>query len=118
MRREGLRAIEVANLQMADVDPDERTMIVRGKGGHERALPVVDEVWAALWSYLDERGTFAGRLLQSYQRSYAAVDDGLSAKYVATLVGKVFRRAGIDSSGHALRHSFATEMLRNGANLA
>ncbi len=117
MRREGLRAIEVANLQLADVDADDRSMVVSGKGGHERALPIVDEVWRALRTYLSSRGTFAGSMLQSYQQSYANPDDGISAKYVARLVGNVFRRAGVSGSGHALRHGFATELLRNGANL-
>lgn len=117
MRREGLRAIEVAGLQVGDIDPDDRSMIVRGKGGHERALPIVDDVWHAIRAYTAERGNHAGHLLQAYQQSYANPDDGLTSKYVARLVGNVFRRAGVPGSGHALRHSFATELLRNGANL-
>jgi site-specific recombinase XerD len=117
MRREGLRAIEVANLELADIDGDERSMIVRGKGGHERALPIVDEVWAALETYLAERGRFDGHLLQAYRPSYAHVDDGITARYVVRLVGDAFRRAGVKASGHALRHTFATDLLRNGANL-
>jgi site-specific recombinase XerD len=117
MRREGLRACEVANLQVADIDGDDRSMAVKGKGGHERALPVVDEIWSAIQTHLGERGHHAGHLLQSYQQSYANDTDGLTAKYVARLVGNVFRRAGVPGSGHALRHSFATELLRNGASL-
>jgi site-specific recombinase XerD len=117
MRREGLRACEVANLEMADIDSSEHSMIVRGKGGHERALPIVDEVWVALETYLAERGTFDGHLLQAYQPSYAHIDDGITAPYVVRLVGDAFRRAGVRASGHALRHTFAGSMLRNGANL-
>jgi integrase/recombinase XerD len=117
MHKEGLRACEVANLQLGDIDSAERTMIVRGKGGHERALPVIGEVWAALETYLAERGTFDGHLIQSYQASYAHIDDGITAPYVVRLVGDAFRRAGVRASGHALRHTFAGSMLRNGANL-
>ena len=117
MRREGLRVIEVANLQVADIDTVDHSMVVRGKGGHERALPIVDDVWGALQSYLSARGIFAGHLLQSYQQSYANPNDGLTAKYVARSVGNIFRRGGVPGSGHALRHSFATELLGRGANL-
>jgi site-specific recombinase XerD len=117
MRREGLRAIEVANLELADIDSGEHSMIVRGKGGHERALPVTVEVWSAIETYLAERGTFDGHLLQAYQQSYANSEDGITPKYVARLVGDAFRRAGVRASGHSLRHTFATELLRNGAHL-
>ncbi len=117
MRREGLRAVEVANLELADIDPDERSMIVTGKGGHQRALPIVAEVWSAIESYLAERGTFDGHLIQAYRQSYANIDDGVTAPYVVRLVGDAFRRAGVRASGHALRHTFATELLKNGANL-
>jgi integrase/recombinase XerD len=117
MRREGLRAIECANLEMADIDSDEHSMIVRGKGGHERALPIVDEVWSAIETYLAERGTFDGHLLQSYLPSYGNPDDGITPPRVVRLVGDAFRRAGVRASGHALRHTFATDLLKNGANL-
>lgn len=117
MRREGLRAIEVANLQLADIDWDNRTMVVTGKGGHQRALPVVDEVHSAILNYLGERGRSAGHMLQSHQQSYANPDDGLTAKYVARLAGDIFKRAGVKGSGHALRHSFATELIHNGGNV-
>lgn len=117
MRREGLRAVEIARLQLGDIDFDARTMIVRGKGGHERLLPIVDEVLREIRGYVAGRGEFAGFLIQSYQQSYANPTDGLTAKYVARLVGDVFRRAGIKESGHALRHSFATELIRNGGDL-
>jgi site-specific recombinase XerD len=68
-------------------------------------------------TYLASRGPAAGHLLQAYQQSYANTGDGLSAKYVARIVGDIFRRAGVPESGHALRHTFANELLRNGGNL-
>lgn len=120
MRREGLRAVEVANLQLGDINEEDKSMIVRGKGGNERALPIVGEVWSLLQTHLATRGATAGHLLQSYQQSYAQPGDGLSAKYVARIVGDVFRRAGLrerGQSGHALRHTFANELIRNGGNL-
>jgi site-specific recombinase XerD len=117
MHREGLRAVEVSRLETADIDPLERSMVVRGKGGHERMLPIVDRVWAMIESYLAERGDRAGHLIQAYQQSYANGEDGITPPYVAKLVGDACRRAGVRASGHSLRHTFATELLRNGANL-
>jgi site-specific recombinase XerD len=117
MFREGLRAIEVANLDLADIDPDDHSMVVTGKAGHQRALPIVDEVWAAIETYLVERGRFDGHLLQAYRQSYANSDDGLTNQYVVRLVGDVFRRAGVRASGHALRHTFAHGLIDAGASL-
>jgi site-specific recombinase XerD len=71
-------------------------------------------------TYLAARGATVGHLLQSRQQSYANPGDGLSPKYVARIVGDVFRRAGLrdpGQSGHALRHTFANELLKNGANV-
>ena len=48
MVKEGLRACEVARVQIGDIDVDERTMLVTGKGGHQRALPIVGEAWDAM----------------------------------------------------------------------
>ncbi len=117
MRREGLRAIEVANLFLSDIDGVERSMLVRGKGGNERALPVTDEVWSAIETYRAERGGSAGHLIRAYRQSYANPADGVSPEYVSKLAGGIFRRAGVPASGHALRHTFARELLKNGANV-
>ena len=68
--------------------------------------------------YLEVRGPSAGHLNRSYQRSYAAEHDGVTEKYVARLVGNAFRRgARSTASGHALRHTFATGLLKRAANL-
>lgn len=117
MVEEGLRSVEISRLQMGDLDLGGRTMIVRGKGGHSRVLPITDTAGAALTAYLAERGRGSGSLLKSYQRSWASEDDGLSAKYVARIAGDAFRRAGIDESGHALRHTFAHGLIDAGASI-
>ncbi len=114
---EGMRAVEVARLQLGDVDFEERTLIARGKGGHERILPITDEVWESIGTYLAGRGRSGGHLLQSYQQSYANPGDGLTAEVVASLAGKALRRVGVRSGGHALRHTFAARLIRAGASL-
>lgn len=114
MAQEGLRCGEVAGLQLGDVDPGERLMLVRGKGGHERVLPVSDETWDALEDYLDEHPAAAGPLIRSYRRP----GYGMRPNYLSRVVSEWMHAGGIPASGHALRHTCATDMLRSGANVA
>ena len=67
MRRQGLRAVEIARLELGEIEIEKQAMIVTAKGGHERVLPVVDEVMSAIRTYVATRGSFAGHLLESYQ---------------------------------------------------
>lgn len=117
MLEEGLRAIEIARLQLGDIDMVDRSMVVTGKGGHSRALPVTGVTMDAIQNYLGERGRNSGSLLLSYQRSYANDGDGLTATYVAKLAADAFRRAGVHETGHALRHTFAHGLIDAGASL-
>lgn len=113
MVQEGLRACEVANLEVADVDVSEGTMVVVGKGGHQRMLPLTVETRRALRAYLNEHPAPAGPLVRSYQRP-----KGLSAGYISGRVAKWMRDAGVKQaphdgvSGHSLRHTAATDVLR------
>lgn len=113
MCQEGLRCLEVANLELGDVDFDGRIMLVRGKGGHERVLPVSEESWGALIEYLTERPAYAGPLVRSYNDPHRGID----ASYISTLVARWLRAAGVEATAHALRHTAASDMLRNGAHL-
>lgn len=111
---EGLRAREVAGLQVGDVDLAERTLLVtQGKGGHERVLPLSAETAEAITGYLATYPAKAGPLL----RSYSDPARGLSPPTIVERVGSYFRAAGVKGSGHALRHSAAAAMLRAGANV-
>lgn len=112
MLEEGLRAGGVASLEMGDIDLGAGTMIVTEKGGHSRVLPITDAVRVALDAYLAERGKRAGPLIQSYRNGR-----GISAAHVSRMAGWAIKRAGVSESGHALRHTFAHEMIDAGANL-
>jgi integrase/recombinase XerD len=113
MAQEGLRCLEVANLELGDVDFDERLMLVRGKGGHERVLPLTEETWGAMAEYLTEHPIYAGSLVRSYNDAHRGID----ASYISTLVARWLRAAGVEATAHALRHTAASDMLRNGAHL-
>lgn len=119
MVQEGLRCCEVANLQLGDIDRNHGLMAVKGKGGHERVLPICEEVAAALDAYIEEFPARGGPLLRSYKRPAY----GLAADTISGLVGQWFADAGVKRkrhdgrSAHALRHTAATDMLRNGAHV-
>lgn len=109
----GLRCCEVENLEMGQWDRRSQTMVVRGKGSHERALPVPAEVTAALDAYLAEFPANSGPLVRSYRRPSSA----LTADALSGLVSEWFRaahlkRAARDGiSAHALRATAASDVL-------
>lgn len=113
MCQEGLRCCEVARLELGDMDFDERLILVRGKGDHQRVLPVSDETWAAVLEYLAEHPANAGHLIRSYNDPHAGID----ASYVSTLVSGWMSDAGVPGTAHSLRHTAASDMLRSGAHL-
>lgn len=109
--QEGLRACEVARLELGDIDFDERTVLVHGKGSRERLLPLSAQTWAALEVYLIERGVKAGHLIRSYNEPWK----GISSAHVQHLVQGWLRLVGVASGGgHGLRHTMATTLLREG----
>jgi len=118
MLDEGLRAQEVAGLELADADLAQRTLVVRhGKGGHERVLPLTDACAQSIEDYLGERGRGAGELVLSETNKRSMVGSGLNPHSTAKLVAEVLARAGVNETGHALRHTFARRLLDAGASL-
>jgi integrase/recombinase XerD len=113
MVQEGLRCGEVARLQVGDIDATERLMLVRGKGGHERALPITDETWAALVDYLAETGVKQGPVIRSQVRP----GRGVSPQHVSDLVRGWMGSVDVAATAHALRHTCATDLLRSGVHL-
>lgn len=107
--QEGLRACEVARIELGDVDFGEMTLLVRGKGARERLLPLSAQTWRALNDWLAERGMRAGHVVCSYNEPWK----GVSAAHIQHLVQGWLRLAGVKSGGgHGLRHTMATTLLR------
>jgi len=117
LSRLGLRAGEVAGLELDDVDWHHGELVVRGKGARRERLPLPVDVGEALVAYLSSgRPRVQCRAL--FLRVHAPIT-ALTSSCVTAVVGRACRRAGVAVSGaHRLRHSAATTMLRSGASLA
>lgn len=116
LSRLGLRAGEVAAMQLDDIDWRAGTLTVRGKGRREEKMPLPADAGEAIAGYLaDGRPATASRSV--FLRSLAP-RHGLSTAGVSNIVAAAAGRAGLPRIGaHRLRHSAATAMLRAGASL-
>jgi integrase/recombinase XerD len=115
--RLGLRAGEVARLQLDDVDWRRGEVVIRGKGRRDERLPLPVDVGEAVVEYLRrDRPAVAERaLFVSVRVPYSPVTAGSVQRVVATAA----RRAGLAGvSAHRLRHTAATRVLNAQAPLA
>jgi site-specific recombinase XerD len=117
LARLGLRAAEVAALELGDIDWRAGELVIRGKGRRAERLPLPADAGEAVAGYL--RGGRAGGACRSVFLSARAPYGGVSAGAVKVIVRSACRRAGLAPAGaHRLRHTAATEMLRAGSPLA
>ncbi len=110
----GLRAEELGNLDVKNLDADAEEVRVEGKGGRTRVVPVGEHAWRALERYL-ARGRTALGTGESEALFLSKTGKRLSTSDVRRRLKLQTRRAGI--SPHTLRHSFATHLLEGGADL-
>ena len=115
----GLRRGEVARLRVEDVDTTNRVVLVRGKGEHERVLPVPAQAAAELRRWLGGQRITSGPVI----RSRTCPARGVRPETIGDMLGKVMYRAGVKAcgwdrvSGHSLRHTSVADMLRHGAHV-
>jgi integrase/recombinase XerD len=113
--RLGLRAGEVAAIELEDVDWRAGELLVRGKGNRHERLPLPVDVGEAVVGYLRRRPNSEHRTLFLGVR---APRGPLSPSMVSQIVRAACTRAGVPRAGaHCLRHTAATAMLRAGASL-
>lgn len=114
--RMGLRACEVATLQLDDLDWTTGEILVRGKGRALSRLPLPVDIGEAIVAYL-RRATRSKTTRAAFVRCRAPYDAVKPAAIIA-IAKTALRAAGITSGGaHRLRHTAATQMLRRGASL-
>lgn len=119
----GLRVSELVNLNRDHINTKRREFMVRGKGQKDR--PVFISQTAADWveQYLAMRQDTLAPLFIGYSRNVEANTSGdfrrLTARSIQRMINKYARLAGITKhvSPHTMRHSFATDLLMNGADL-
>ncbi|MEM9563014.1 MAG: tyrosine-type recombinase/integrase [Actinomycetota bacterium] len=121
----GLRLSELLDLTLRSIDgpAGERVIGVRGKGNKERTVPLEAEVEAVIEQYLASRARrFPGRLPADAPLFVSNDGAGMRRGALQYLVEQLYREAGIRTrvpAGalvHALRHTFATSLARNGAS--
>jgi integrase/recombinase XerC len=121
----GLRVSELTGLNLADMDPQERILRIRGKGNKERIVPYGSKAEEALKVYWPVREGLL-RQAESQRRSYDAeavflnyAGKRLNQRSVGRIVKKYVRLVNVnwDLHPHSLRHAFATHLLADGADL-
>ncbi len=116
----GARVAETIGLDLTELDLDDRTALVTGKGNKQRLVPVGRPAVEAIRHYLPHRMALKGPRLDSGAVFLNARGGRLTRQGVWGIVRKTAGRADIDPakvSPHVLRHSAATHMVEGGADL-
>lgn len=119
LARLGLRASEVVELELDDLDWRAGEIVVHGKGAAQDRLPLPKDVGEALTKYLHDRPSCASRRV--FLRLRAPWRGFGSPSTVSTIARRGIDRAGIHPAmrgAHMLRHSLATTMVQRGATMA
>lgn len=122
----GMRVSELVGLPVAAARGDPAMILVRGKGGKERMVPLSALARAALADWLicrdamEEAGRKAGRAVSRALFPGPGVDGHLTRQHFYLLIKDIAVLAGVDPgkvTPHTLRHAFATHLLAGGADL-
>lgn len=122
----GLRVSELVGLPLSALGDGNQFVVIAGKAGRERMVPLSDPAQRALRKYMDLRKQFIGSDEQKARQekwvfpSRTSDSGHLTRQRFAQLLKDLARAAQIDEdrvSPHILRHAFATHLLSNGADL-
>ncbi len=117
----GLRVSELVGIDVNDLNWDEELVKVRGKGNKERIVPIGRQAKQALKAYINESRLLLARKNENPNTALFLNKYGqrLSQRSVRNIINKYVEEIALNQkiSPHTLRHSFATHMLNNGADL-
>tara|TARA_B110000090_G_scaffold114523_1_gene127729 strand:- start:392 stop:1279 length:888 start_codon:yes stop_codon:yes gene_type:complete len=114
----GMRRVELVNLQLSDIDISQRQVKVLGKRNKERFIPLLPNVIKTHRAYLDERSQL--KLVKDSNALFLSLKGvKVYEKLVYRVITNYFDTVSskVKKSPHILRHSFATHLLNNGADL-
>ena len=109
----GIRRTELVSITLDDLDLEERHVLIRGKGGKERVVPLAEQTVEVIQAYLNHRVETTSRHL------FVSSNGGhpIQGRIVNRILDRIIGRAGMQGQGitpHKLRHTFATHLIRNG----
>ncbi len=115
----GLRVSELSNLNLDDIDYSARTLRFIGKGNKERLTPFYEDIGNLLKDYIDNARPQLLNGLDHRKVFVSKTGKGISIRSIQYILDASAKKAGIMRSihPHMLRHSFATHLLDNGADL-
>lgn len=114
----GIRRIEMINLKLEDIDIGNSTIKVLGKRNKERIIPLLPSVIKTIGDYLllrHDLGTIKDKRHLLLTKSGVKIYENLVYRIINNYFSKV--SAKVKTSPHILRHTFATHLLNQGANL-
>jgi len=126
----GLRISELVSLPRRSIGPDTTMIMVRGKGGRERMVPLGGKARRALMDYLgalraeESKKAVSGNVTDGMTNGYLFPSRGVEGHLTRRRVGQMLKSLAVEAglepgtvSPHKLRHAFATHLLANGADL-
>ena len=121
----GIRVSELVSLTLESIQDNGNYLVIEGKGGRERVVPLSQPAKEALNAYLDVRGSFIAPHRKDVQAKWlfpsSTSEIGhLTRQRFAQLLKDLAEFSGVDAdrvSPHILRHAFATHLLNHGADL-
>ncbi len=122
----GMRVTELVTLPLSAVRGDPRMLLIKGKGGKERMVPLSPPARAAMAAYLslrdaeEDAARLAGKRASAFLFASRGKAGHLTRQRFFTLIKDIAARAGVAPdkvTPHTLRHAFATHLLAHGADL-
>lgn len=113
----GLRASELVSIRVGDINLADSMLRVFGKGSRERLLPIPSLCMEVLQPYLQKIDTDENALL--FGTLYANKIRPMTRQNIYAIIQEIWKRTGLKKKiyPHLIRHSFASHMMNNGANI-
>lgn len=117
----GLRRAEATSLTLSNIDLSRKTITIIGKGNKQRSVPLIDSLCGKIGDYLTIRARFLDELKASQPSAFFLTDAGkpIYMEFINRVVKSELEGAHLagKKTPHTLRHSFATALLNDGADL-